>query len=131
MAYKISSVFVVIIGLLMGFKKLPQQPKFKCGEYQATHNGLKFIINIKSDSSFQYKKIQKLPVEYTYGKWRINKNVLILNSVPDTLKFRSGRYLGAYVFFENQKYFIKNDKIADKNNREMEYSLNDSTVKSL
>ena len=123
MGYKI--YFVLLSFLLANYAQKKNQLLIKCGKYTAACKDTVYIINIKSDSTFQYTMQLGKPIAYTYGKWRINKSHLILQSVADTLKFRSSHYSGKYVFFDNEKYTATQDALTEKNSPQKKYVLSE------
>lgn len=104
----VSRLFIISVLFLMGC----QNRNFQVGEYNAYTNWT-YDLEIWKDSTFRYIKRYEWPVEVSVGKWHIEGNRLILNSIPDPEPppanvLRTGNYVMFHKIF-----VIRNRKLIE------------------
>ena|SRR5205085_6617675 len=100
------------------------QKNFHIGEYYTTNKDLNYSIELWPDSTFRYIKRYEWPVDVSLGRWHIDGNTLILNSVsdPDTTPVR-GLSAGSYIIFRGKSFSIKHDRLIEVDSPKLKYKL--------
>jgi hypothetical protein len=89
-----------------------QRNTVQFGEYDVTPNVINYSLELYKDSSFRYIKRYEWPIDVSLGKWHVDGNRLILNSVPDTFRYRN-LTTNTYIMLKDKYLRIKHHKIID------------------
>jgi hypothetical protein len=101
-----------------------QRNTVQFGEYDVTHNGINYSLELYKDSTFRYIKRYEWPIEVTLGIWHMEDKRLILNSLPNTDTLRKeGFTSGKYIIIKNKSLLVRRNRIISEDSPVMRYKF--------